>query len=64
MFFSQTVRRDDEDDKSDVIGRALGAGRGSFDQRIGRTTLKMTIRSAGWDPSRLIAPQTSKTISS
>jgi hypothetical protein len=39
MFFSQTVRRDDEDDKSDVIGRALGAGRGgSFDQRIGRAT--------------------------
>ena len=36
MFFSETVRRDDEDDKSDVIGRALGAGRGSFDQRIGR----------------------------
>ena len=36
MFFSQTVRRDDEDDKSDVIGRALGAGRDLFDQRIGR----------------------------
>jgi hypothetical protein len=34
MFFSQTVRRDDEDDQLDVIGRALGAGHDSFDQRV------------------------------
>ena len=33
MFFSQTVRRDDEGAERDVIARALGAGRNSFDQR-------------------------------
>ena len=33
MFFSQTVRRDDEGAERDVIARALGAGRDSFDQR-------------------------------
>ena len=55
MFFSQTVRRDDEDDKSDVIGRALGAGRGSFDQRIGRAT----EGSENDDPLRRLGPVTS-----
>ena len=38
MFFSQSVRRDEYDNKGDVIGRALGAGRDSFDQRIGEAT--------------------------
>ena len=33
MFFSQTVRRDGEGAERDVIARALGAGRDSFDQR-------------------------------
>ena len=33
MFFSQTVRRDDEGAERDIIARALGAGRDSFDQR-------------------------------
>ena len=64
MFFSQTVRRDDEDDKSDVIGRELDAVHSISALGGLQKGLKMTIRSAGWDPSRLIAPQTSKTISS
>lgn len=38
MLFSQSVRRDEYDNKGDVIGRALGAGRDSFDQRIGEAT--------------------------
>ena len=33
MFFSQTVRRDDEGAERDVVARALGARRDSFDQR-------------------------------
>src|SRR4029077_6903650 len=33
MFFSQTVRRDDEGAERGVIARALGGGRDSFDQR-------------------------------
>jgi hypothetical protein len=55
MFFSQTVRGDDEDDKSDVIGRALGAGRDSFDQRIGRVREGSTDD----DPLRWLGPVTS-----
>ena len=58
MFFSQTVRRDDEDDKSDVIGRALGAGRDSFDQRIGRAT----EGSENDDPLRRLRPVTSRSL--
>ena len=65
MFFSQTVRRDDEGTERDVIARALGAGRDhSISAGRLRKDLKTMIRSAGWDPASPIAPQTSRAISS
>ena len=65
MFFSQTVRRDDEGAERDVIARALGAGRDSFDQRRMPTEGSEDDDPLRWlGPGESIAPQTSRAISS
>jgi hypothetical protein len=66
MFFSQTVRRDDEGAERDVIARALGAGRDSFDQRRMPTEGSEDDGPLRWlgPPASPIAPQTSRAISS